>query len=41
VRAVVLRDAHWTVLTSDVLVLVAFTVIGMTLATLQFRKRLD
>lgn len=41
VRAVVLRDAHWTALTSDVLVLVAFTVIGMTLATLQFRKRLD
>lgn len=41
VRAVVLRDAHWTVLTTDVLVLVAFTVIGMTLATLQFRKRLD
>lgn len=41
VRAAVLRDAHWTALTSDMLVLVAFTVIGMTLATLQFRKRLD
>ena len=41
VRAVVLRDAHWTVLSNDVLVLLAFIIIGMTLATLQFRKRLD
>ncbi len=41
VRAVVLRDAHWTTLTPDLLVLLLFIVIGMTLATLQFRKRLD
>lgn len=41
VRAVVLRDAHWTVLGADILVLLGFIVVGMTLATLQFRKRLD
>lgn len=41
VRAVVLRDAHWTSLMNDIMVLAAFIVVGMTLATLQFRKRLD
>jgi ABC-2 type transport system permease protein len=41
VRAVVLRDAHWTSLLNDIMVLAAFIVVGMTLATLQFRKRLD
>jgi len=41
VRAVVLRDAHWTALLNDIMVLAVFIVVGMTLATLQFRKRLD
>lgn len=41
VRAVVLRDANWGELLSDISVLVGFIVVGMTLATMQFRKRLD
>lgn len=41
VRAVVLKDAHWTALGTDVLALLTFIVIGMTLATLKFHKRLD
>jgi len=41
VRAVVLKDAHWTALGTDVLALLVFIVIGMTLATLKFHKRLD
>lgn len=41
VRAIVLKDAHWTVLSSDLLALLIFTGIGLLLATLRFRKRLD
>jgi ABC-2 type transport system permease protein len=41
VRAVVLRDANWSELLGDISVLVGFIVVGMTLATMQFRKRLD
>ncbi|ACE82815.1 ABC transporter permease [Cellvibrio japonicus] len=41
IRGVVLRDAHWTDLTPDVLALLVFSVIGMTAATLRFKKRLD
>lgn len=41
VRAVVLRDAHWTMLMSDVLALCLFIGVGMTLATLRFAKKLD
>ncbi|MDZ7902352.1 MAG: hypothetical protein U5L01_07340 [Rheinheimera sp.] len=40
-RAVVLRDANWSELLGDISVLVGFIVVGMTLATMQFRKRLD
>lgn len=41
VRAVVLRDAHWSELIGDISVLLCFIVVGITLATMQFRKRLD
>lgn len=41
VRAVVLRDAHWSELIGDISVLLCFIVMGITLATMQFRKRLD
>ncbi len=41
VRAVVLRDAHWTMLMTDVLALSLFIGVGMTLATLRFAKKLD
>jgi len=41
IRAVVLRDAHWTELGADLSALAVFTLIGLTLATLRFKKRLD
>ena len=41
IRAVVLRDAHWWALSYDVLYLSCFTVLGLVLATLRFKKRLD
>ena len=41
VRAAVLRDANWSERLGDISVLVGFIVVGMTLATMQFRKRLD
>ena len=41
IRGVVLRDASLTDMQGDTLFLVAFTVVGMILATLKFRKSLD
>lgn len=41
IRAVVLRDAHWLTLSYDVIFLASFTVIGLLIATMRFKKRLD
>lgn len=41
IRAVVLREAHWSDLHFDVGYLLGFIVVGMTIATLRFKKRLD
>lgn len=41
IRAVVLREAHWSDLQFDVGYLLGFILVGMTLATLRFKKRLD
>ncbi|WP_337879886.1 ABC transporter permease [Rheinheimera sp.] len=41
IRAVVLRDAHWLQLLPDLGALLVFALIGLTLATLGFKKRLD
>ncbi len=41
VRGIVLRDASLAVLTADIWPLVVFFFVGMLLATLRFRKRLD
>lgn len=41
IRAVVLRDAHWWSLSYDVIYLTCFTLVGLLLATLRFKKRLD
>ena len=41
IRAVVLRDAQWFNLSYDVLYLTGFTVVGLIIATMRFKKRLD
>ena len=41
IRAVVLRDAQWWTLSYDVAYLAGFTMIGLVVATLRFKKRLD
>ncbi|WP_337842410.1 ABC transporter permease [Rheinheimera sp.] len=41
IRAVVLRDAHWLQLLPDLGALLAFALMGLALATLGFKKRLD
>jgi ABC-2 type transport system permease protein len=41
IRGVVLRDASLTDMQGDTLFLVGFTIVGMLLATLKFRKSLD
>lgn len=41
IRAVVLRNTHWLELWPDVLALLLFTCIGLLLATLRFKKKLD
>ncbi|WP_462153028.1 ABC transporter permease [Pseudoalteromonas xiamenensis] len=41
IRAVVLRGAHFSDLSFDLVCLVAFSIVGFILATLKFKKRLD
>lgn len=41
IRGVVLRGAEWTDLLGDLFFLLAFAAIGLVLATLNFKKRLD
>lgn len=41
IRAVVLRDAQWWTLSYDVAYLAGFTLVGLIIATLRFKKRLD
>jgi ABC-2 type transport system permease protein len=41
IRGVVLRDAHWTDLGGDIFCLLLFAVLGILIATLNFKKRLD
>ncbi|WP_100642499.1 ABC transporter permease [Alteromonas facilis] len=41
IRAVVLRQAHWSDLPEDLIALAIFTLVGLLIATLRFKKRLD
>ena len=41
IRAVVLREANWTDLEEDIIALSCFIVVGMFLATMRFKKKLD
>jgi ABC-2 type transport system permease protein len=41
IRGVVLRDAHWTDLGGDIFCLLLFAALGILIATLNFKKRLD
>lgn len=41
IRGIVLRGANMTIMPEDTLFLILFTIVGLLIATLKFRKRLD